>query len=1568
MGQRGARQGQTSPKNKLTVQCAEVSQPGRRPNNIGLPKGLVGSKCAAFVGIAGTKCNCLLDTGSQVTTIPVSFYNHHLSEQHVKPLNDLLQVEGAAGQSVPYLGYIELTITFPKDFLGAEVDIPTLALVIPDAHPECPSPVLIGMNTLEPLYEQHYNSDQSEFQPSAQGYKAVLKLLQLRHRQSQVGNAGSVRLLSKTPVLVPAGQTIVLEGSIGNATPATDQWALIEHPVSPLPGGLYVQSCLVTLPCRSPYKVPVIVKNESQQDAFMPPLTTIADLGASPTVMSQQVTSSVPVQKSNLEFNFGDSPIPPEWKERITTLLSSLPEVFSHHDMDFGCTDRVNHHIKLHDETAFKHRARPIHPHDLEAVRKHLRDLLEVGVIRESESSYSSPIVVVRKRNGDIRLCVDYRRLNLQTVKDAYPLPNLEESFTALTGSKWFTVLDLKSGYYQIEMAEEDKPKTAFVTPLGFWEWNRMPQGVTNAPSTFQRLMEKCMGDLHLKQVLVFLDDIIIFSDTLEEHEKRLLRVLTRLKESGLKLSPEKCKFFQSSVRYLGHVVSEKGVETDPEKISCLKSWPVPRNLKELRSFLGFAGYYRRFIRDYATIVKPLNTLTRGYAPVRRSTKDKPPTGKFLDPKQFFGDRWTPQCQVAFDVVISKLTSAPVLGFANPKLPYILHTDASTTGLGAILYQEQDGHLRVIAYASRGLSQSESRYPAHKLEFLALKWSVSEKFHDYLYGAHFTVVTDNNPLTYVLTTAKLDATSHRWLAALSTYSFRMQYRAGKHNFDADALSRRGHTEVPDDLSSDKECDLGHYLAKQLCDPGETAEISHDIVDAICQSVLVRAYHQSGSTQPDLTLVESMAISADVIPEGFCEEALHGLPIVPALSHADLKGEQRADPAIREVIHQLTSGEKIPPAVREELPELPLLLREWNRLELDDEVLYRRRREEDKPVLQLVLPPALRSTVLTSLHSDMGHMGIERTLDLVRQRFFWPKMAAEVEHFIKTCGRCVRRKTLPERAAPLVNIQTSRPLELVCMDYLTLEPDSSNTKDILVLTDHFTKFAVAIPTANQKAKTVAKCLWNDFMVHYGIPERLHSDQGPDFESRLIKELCDVAGIKKSRTTPYHPRGNPVERFNRTLLSMLGTLENKQKSKWKEYVRPLVHAFNCTRNEVTGFSPYELLFGRSPRLPIDLAFGLPVRDSPSSSHSQYVKNLRSRLKESYKLASQSARKSGERNKGRFDQRVKPSSLEAGDRVLVRNVRIRGKHKLEDKWEQEVYVVVDRAGDLPVYSVKPESREGPIRTLHRDLLLPCGFLPTSENRDPPETTPARRPHTRSWNPADHVVDLEDEEGEDAEFVIFERTPLAPDKFNREEGSGSEPVLEISETVRSASPSPLCSIDSDQTFPPPGRPLPAETVETNLPEVEESESVINDPFQSSCELNTPVEEIEEERDGDEDPGNHLNLHESVERELHLPVEAEILTSLPEVNLPDAEVPLEIEDPEAVQSESSTTSPDNTPVEGDVMSRCSSRQRRPPRRLQYSVLGNPLISIVQTLFHSLSNVYTEALNHVPAAGSVPKL
>ncbi|CAM5084500.1 unnamed protein product, partial [Natator depressus] len=261
-------------------------------------------------------------------------------------------------------------------------------------------------------------------------------------------------------------------------------------------------------------------------------------------------------------------------------------------------------------------------------------------------------------------------------------------------------------------------------------------------------------------------------------------------------LSIDKCQFCRTSVKYVGHIVSQEGVSTDPDKIEALTTWPRPSNYRELKTFLGFSGYNRRFVKNSAMIVKPLNDLTRGHQSSKNKSKTKnkgrspkPPVQRHYGPFEPFGPRWDERCERAFREIITCLTHAPVLVFADPSKPFILHPDASLEGLGAVLYQEVEGKHKPVAFASRGLSDSETRYPTHKLEFLALKWAITEKFRDYLYGAQFQVWTDNNPLTYVLTSAKLDATGQRWVAALASYEFSIQYRSGRSNVDADALSR-----------------------------------------------------------------------------------------------------------------------------------------------------------------------------------------------------------------------------------------------------------------------------------------------------------------------------------------------------------------------------------------------------------------------------------------------------------------------------------------------------------------------------------------------------------------------------------------------------------------------------------------------------------------------------------------------------------------------------------------------------------------------------------------------------------
>ena len=293
-----------------------------------------------------------------------------------------------------------------------------------------------------------------------------------------------------------------------------------------------------------------------------------------------------------------------------------------------------------------------------------------------------------------------------------------------------------------------------------------MPFGLTNAPATFQRLMESCLGELHLSWCIIYLDDVIIFSKTLEEHLRRLEGVLKKLRAAGLKLKPSKYEFFKDRITYLGHIVSKKGIETDPKKIQVIKDWLTPETVTDVRSFLGFTNYYRKFMVGYTKIAHPLNELISGE---NASRKNRPV-------------KWEKEHQEAFEQLKQLSTTVPILAYANYQKPLRIYRDASEKGLGAILSQVQEnGKEAAIAYASRTLNKSERKYDPHKLEFLALKWAITDRFHKYLYGGLFDVYTDNNPLTYVLTTAKLDATGQRWITALGTYNFQIFYRSGKSN-------------------------------------------------------------------------------------------------------------------------------------------------------------------------------------------------------------------------------------------------------------------------------------------------------------------------------------------------------------------------------------------------------------------------------------------------------------------------------------------------------------------------------------------------------------------------------------------------------------------------------------------------------------------------------------------------------------------------------------------------------------------------------------------------------------------
>ena len=392
-----------------------------------------------------------------------------------------------------------------------------------------------------------------------------------------------------------------------------------------------------------------------------------------------------------------------------------------------------------------------------------------------------------------------------------------------------------------------------------------------------------------------------------------------------------------------------------------------------------------------------------------------------------------------------------------------------------------------MSYASRSLRPSEKNYPAHKLEFLALKWSVTDKFHDYLYGTNFEVLTDNNPLTYVFATAKLHATGHRWLAELSNYNFTIKYRSGKKNADADGLSR-------------------------LHDSNQTTTVFPDVLKAICQTVIVEEDKEplvDSLVSPD-TVPTIDQIEEDIVPDELLSAT--------ALTAQDWQNAQAADANISFVIDTVLAQSR--PTVQQANSQNidASYLTDWERYSVKDGVLYKTEIIYGEMLNRLVLPEALRDLVFKSYHNDLGHQGRDRTASLIKRRFFWPHMNQYIKERVQSCGHCIRRKTTPSKFAHLVNVTTTAPMELVCIDDLSLERSKGGFENILVITDHFSRFAQAIPTRNQSAQTTAKALFENFFVHYGFPAKLHSDQGANFESKVIRSY---ARLPESRKPGPHP---------------------------------------------------------------------------------------------------------------------------------------------------------------------------------------------------------------------------------------------------------------------------------------------------------------------------------------------------------------------------------------------------------------------------------------------------------------
>ena len=410
---------------------------------------------------------------------------------------------------------------------------------------------------------------------------------------------------------------------------------------------------------------------------------------------------------------------------------------------------------------------------ELEELKKQLAELTAAGFIRPSKSPFGAPILFVKKKDGTMRMCVDYRALNNITIKNSYPLPRVDELFDRLQGAKYFSKIDLRSGYHQIRIQPEDVPKTAFRTRYGHYEFLVLPFGLTNAPATFMHLMHQSFRQFLDEFVLVFLDDILIFSNTLEEHEQHVKKVLDVLRREKLYAKESKCEFFKPEVEFLGHIVGRNGIRMMEDKVQAVKEWPTPTRVTDVRAFLGTAGYYRKFIRDFSRLASPLSELTKDDVP-------------FV---------WGAEQQQAFDALKKAISTAPVLILPDPKLPFVVHTDASGFAVGAVLQQDQGNGLQPVAFLSKKMLPAETRYPVHEQELLCIITALGAWRH-YLHGAKFIVRTDHKSLEHFKTQPLLSARQTRWKDIIANFDFTIEYVEGKSNVVADALSRRSDHHAP----------------------------------------------------------------------------------------------------------------------------------------------------------------------------------------------------------------------------------------------------------------------------------------------------------------------------------------------------------------------------------------------------------------------------------------------------------------------------------------------------------------------------------------------------------------------------------------------------------------------------------------------------------------------------------------------------------------------------------------------------------------------------------------------------
>lgn len=831
-------------------------------------------------------------------------------------------------------------------------------------------------------------------------------------------------------------------------------------------------------------------------------------------------------------------------KDRLRLLLKENEAAFSW-EGELGCCADLPFKIDTGNARPVRQMPRRVPHHLKREVDSQIDSMLEKGVLEPSVSEWASPVCLVRKPDGSLRFCVDYRKVNAVSKHDAFPLPNISDCLSSAGGYYRYTLMDMLSGYWQVLMDKESQEKAAITTHRGLFQPTVLPFGVRGGVAHFSRLMSSLFSDLQWKVLLIYLDDLLVFSRTFEEHLERLQLVFKVLIKAGLKLKPSKCQLLRRSVKFLGHHISEEGVSTDRDKVAAVIDFPVPKDVDRVRSFLGMAGYYRDFVPRFADVAKPLTELTK-------------------KGKEF---AWTASCTQAFESLKAALVSAPVLAYPDFSKQFIVTTDASDVGLGAVLSQDYNGRERVISYASRSLTSAEVNYCTTEKECLAVVWA-TEYFSHYLLGAEeFVIRTDHDPLTYLRSIPNPRGRLARWISLLEQYPYRITYMPGKQIPHADALSRSGRVaeiELPVDIPRE-----------QLLDQQKS--------DVVLQRVLE----------------------------------------LKAAGQTCGKGESKEIQQLLKVAGGFVSHEGV--------------LGVFN-----------------KSKFQVIVPRSLVPLVLKLAHDDVGHHQADRVLSSIRERFYWGTLFNDVTNWCRSCEECQGRNHPGVKSkAPLQFMPVpAAPWQDIAIDYVgPLVETVDGNRSILVITDRLSKYTLNVAVPDQTARTTADVLFLQVFAVHSFPLSIHSDQGKNFESELIARLCELAGIHKTRTSGYHPQCNGlVERYNQTMIGMLSKYIAPGQDDWDKHLPLVAFFYNTSVHSITGFKPFELHFGRSPRVRLDMFASTPVTTKAKEA-GEWLREMQQKVKKLTNQAQETIKRSQVIQKDQYGEDSRYVPFRKGDLVMCR-----------------------------------------------------------------------------------------------------------------------------------------------------------------------------------------------------------------------------------------------------------------------------------------------------------------------------